>query len=77
MAGIDGIEPPLKESNSFVLPLDHIPISKQVLTVAQRVELFAARIELAYLRDNRYPLVEVKVRLQLTTYRLQGDCSTN
>lgn len=34
-------------------------ISKQVLTVAQRVELLAARVELAYLRDNRYPLMEL------------------
>ena len=36
----------MQESKSCALPLGDTPISKQVLTVAQRVELLAARVEL-------------------------------
>ena len=65
----------MQESKSCALPLGDTPISKQVLTVAQRVELLAARVELAYLRDNRYPLVEHSTGVEPATYALLVRCS--
>lgn len=71
-----GIEPTHTESKSAVLPLDYIPISKQVLTMTQRVELLVVGIEPTYLRDNRYPLMEHSTGIEPATYALLVRCST-
>ncbi len=72
-----GIEPTHTESKSAVLPLDYIPISKQVLTMTQRVELLVVGIEPTYLRDNRYPLMELMTEDDSATCSLLVNCSTN